>query len=342
MEVEVLMIRAMAKRILRQMKHDRRTLALIFGAPIILLTLIYFILSESTASFTVAAVNCPIDYIEKLEVYDVSVVRMTDSEAYDAIKRGEIIASIAMENNNMKILMDGSNSSETAQILNVIKSARLNGSNVAGNYIDVNYVYGYEGLTMFDNFGSVLIGFIVFFFVFLIAGISFLQERTSGTLDRLLSTPIKRWEVVVGYVAGFGIIVMIQSAIIATYCVYVLKIMMIGSFILVMFTVLLAAITALTLGVLMSTLAKNEFQMIQFIPLIVVPQIFFSGIFNVPESLLVFGRLMPLYYVADALNKIMIKGLGFADIAIDIAVLVGFSVVFMALNTRLLKRYRDI
>ena len=321
MEVEVLMIRAMAKRILRQMKHDRRTLALIFGAPIILLTLIYFILGESTVSFSVAAVNCPMDYIEKMENYDVSVVRMTDSEAYDAIKRGEIIASIVMENNNMEILMDGSNSSETAQILNIIKSARLNvnGSNFTTNSIDVDYVYGYEGLTMFDNFGSVLIGFIVFFFVFLIAGISFLQERTSGTLDRLLSTPIKRWEVVVGYVAGFGVIVMIQSAIIVTYCVYVLKIMMIGSFVLVMFTVLLAAITALTLGVLMSTLAKNEFQTIQFIPLIVVPQIFFSGIFNVPESLLVFGRLMPLYYVADALNKIMIKGLGIADIVVDIA-----------------------
>ena len=336
------MVKAMAKRILRQLKHDRRTLALIFGAPIILLTLIYFILSESTAAFTVAAINCPLDYIERLEEVDVSVTRMTESEAYDALQRGDIIASIIMEDNQMDVMIDGSNSSETAQVLNLLKTARLNVSAGSANNIEVKYIYGYEGLSMFDNFGSVLIGFIVFFFVFLIAGISFLQERTSGTLERLLSTPIKRWEVVVGYVTGFGLIVMVQSVIIATYCVYVLRIMMVGSFALVMLVVLLAAIAALTLGVLMSTLAKNEFQMIQFIPLIVVPQIFFSGIFNIPDILLVIGRCMPLYYVADALNKIMIKGLGFADIAVDVFVLVGFSAVFMTLNTKLLKRYREI
>ncbi|MGN0711138.1 MAG: ABC transporter permease [Anaerovoracaceae bacterium] len=336
------MIRAVVKRILRQMKNDRRTLALIFGAPVFLLTLIYFILADSTVNISVAAVNCPIDYIESLEEEEVRVMRMTEAEAYNALERGEINAALTLENNKMEVLIDGSNSSDTSQTLNLIKSAKLNLNPASADTIDVEYIYGYEGLGMFDNFGSVLIGFIVFFFVFLIAGISFLQERTSGTLEKLLSTPIKRWQIVVGYVAGFGILVTVQSVIIASYCVYVLRIMMIGNFFLVLLVVLLAAVTALTLGILISTMAKNEFQMIQFIPIIIVPQVFFSGLFDISEGLMVIGRFMPLYYVADALGKIMIKGMGIEDIFCDIAVLVGFSAVFMILNTKVLKKYRRL
>lgn len=336
------MIRAMVKRILRQMRHDKRTLALVFGAPVMLLTLVYFVLGDSEANLCVAAVNCPMEYIERLEDLNVSVVRMSETEAYEALKASEINASVSIENNKMDIRIDGSNSSETAQTLNLLKTAKMNAAVSMANMIDVEYVYGYEGLPMFDNFGSVLIGFIVFFFVFLISGISFLQERTSGTLERLLSTPIERWQVVVGYAMGFGVIVTIQSVIVALYCVYVLKVMMIGNFFLVLLVVLLAAITALTLGVLLSTMAKNEFQMIQFIPIVVVPQVFFSGLFELSEGWLMIGRVMPLYYVADALNKIMIKGMGFREIFIDVAVLVSFSVVFMVLNTKMLKKYREI
>ena len=335
------MIRAMIKRILRQMKHDKRTLALVFGAPIMLLTLIYFVLGDSVADINVAAVNCPAEYIERLEELEVKVIRMTETEAYQALVESEINASVIIENNEMLISIDGSNSSKTAQTLNLLKTAKMNASSIY-NLVDVEYVYGYDGLPMFDNYGSVLIGFIVFFFVFLISGISFLQERTSGTLERLLSTPIERWQVVVGYAMGFGIIVMIQSVIVAFYCVYVLKVMMIGNFLLVLLVVLLAAITALTLGVLMSTLAKNEFQMIQFIPIVVVPQVFFSGLFDLSEGWLLVGRVMPLYYVADALNKIMIKGMGLKEIFVDVAVLVTFSVTFMILNTKILKKYREI
>lgn len=336
------MIRAMIKRILRQMKHDKRTLALVFGAPIMLLTLIYFVLGDSVADISVAAVNCPAEYIERLEALEVKVIRMTEEDAYQALVDSEINASIIIENNKLMISIDGSNSSKTTQTLNLLRTAKMNASAITSNLIDVKYVYGYDGLPMFDNFGSVLIGFIVFFFVFLISGISFLQERTSGTLERLLSTPIERWQVVVGYVMGFGIIVMIQSVIVAFYCVYVLKVMMIGNFFLILLVVLLAAITALTLGVLMSTLAKNEFQMIQFIPIVVVPQVFFSGLFDLSEGWLLVGRVTPLYYVADALNKIMIKGMGFKEIFVDIAVLVTFSLTFMILNTKILKKYREI
>lgn len=207
---------------------------------------------------------------------------------------------------------------------------------------EINYVYGAGDLKMFDNFGSLFIGFLVFFFTFLISGISFLQERTSGTLEKLLSTPIRRWEIVTGYILGFGTVTIVQSAIITFYVIYVLNVMMIGSLWLVMMITLLSAMTALSLGMLLSTAATSEFQMIQFIPIVIVPQVFFTGLFDLSPEWALVGKFMPLYYVADALDKVMIRGQGLTAIALDTGVLLGLTLIFMTANTILLKRYRNI
>jgi ABC-2 type transport system permease protein len=207
---------------------------------------------------------------------------------------------------------------------------------------DVYYIYGYEDLSTFDNFGTILIGFMIFFFVFLVAGISFLQERTTGTLEKLLSTPIRRWEIVTGYVLGFGIITVIQSVLISLYVVYILGVMMTGSIFLVLIITFCTAMLALTLGILLSTAANNEFQMIQFIPVVVVPQVFFSGLFELSPVWQAVGRAMPLHYVADALKEVMIKGNGISQVYVDLLVMICLSLLFMFANTLLLKRYRRI
>ncbi|MGR5876801.1 ABC transporter permease [Bacillus pacificus] len=111
---------------------------------------------------------------------------------------------------------------------------------------------------------------------------SFVRERLSGTLERLLSTPIKRWEIVVGYIIGFGIFAFIQSIIIVSF--FSLYFRFVCSWLymanLLIITCMLS-LTALTLGTFLSAYANNEFQMIQFIPLVIVPQIFFSGLFPI-------------------------------------------------------------
>lgn len=139
--------------------------------------------------------------------------------------------------------------------------------------LSIQFLHGTEDMGNFDYFGPVLLGFFVFFFVFIIAGVSFIRERTVGTLERLLSTPIRKWELVIGYVAGFGVITFIQSALISAYAIYVLDMMMEGSFFDLLFIILSLAFTALTLGILISTFANNELQMIQFIPIVIVPQL---------------------------------------------------------------------
>ena len=143
-------------------------------------------------------------------------------------------------------------------------------------------------------------------------------------------------------VEGYGAITVVQSAIITFYVIYVLKVMMIGSLWLVMLVTLLSAMTALSLGILLSTAASSEFQMIQFIPIVIVPQVFFTGLFDLSPGWAAVGKIMPIYYVADALDKIMIRGSGFGPIALDVIILLGLTGAFMAANTLLLKRYRRI
>jgi ABC-2 type transport system permease protein len=336
-------VRALAFRILNQLRHDRRTLALMLVAPIFLLTLVYFILADTVPVVNIAVVNAPAGFEDRLEEYNVRGLRYSESEARLALEQREVIASIQIIGGKSYIEVDGSNPAKAKVALTALEQAK---NSVLFSRTDlkseVNYIYGQEDLPTFDNFGATLIGFIIFFFVFLVAGISFLQERTTGTLEKLLSTPIRRWEIVVGYVLGFGLFTVMQSFLFSWYCVYVLKVMMIGSFALILLITLLTAMIALTLGILASTLANNEFQMIQFIPLIIVPQIFFSGLFDLPPGIEVFGYVMPLYYIADALTEVMIRGSGLVVIAWDLGIMLAYSVLFMTLNTLLLKKYRRI
>ncbi|MDQ0162126.1 ABC transporter DrrB family efflux protein [Bacillus alveayuensis] len=174
---------------------------------------------------------------------------------------------------------------------------------------------------------------------------SFLRERTSGTLERLLATPIRRHELVFGYVIGFGLFTAIQATLISGYAIRVLNMMLVGSFWYVLLITLLLAMTALTLGTLLSAFANNELQMIQFIPLVIVPQVFFSGLFPLDamaDWLASFSVIMPLTYGANALREIMIRGNGFESFQQDVYILLAFSVVFIILNVIVLKRYRRL
>lgn len=337
-------IKAIAFRIFTELKHDKRTLALVLFAPILMLTLIFFVLNSSLSNSNVGVLNAPSDYFDRLYDNNVTATRFLDKKsAFESLEKGEITAVINIINGKSYIYVDGSNSQEASMAINLLETAKKQPQPVRADQVsDITYIYGAEDLETFDNFGSVLIGVLVFFFVFIVAGMSFLQERTTGTLEKMLSTPIKRWELILGYVLGFGGLTVVQSSLITFYVVYVLGIMMIGSIWLVLLITLLTAISALTLGMLLSTAASSQFQMLQFIPIIIVPQIFFCGLFQLSPGWDAVGRIMPLYYSADALNEIMVRGNGFNAVLIDILVLLAFSTAFVFGNIKLLKKYRNI
>ena len=338
-------IKALMVRILLQLAHDKRTIGLMILAPILVLTLMSFIFDGSNYHPKIGIINAPLNFVNKLEGNDAKVIRYTENDGYIILKSSEIDALINFEGGIPKITLEGSDPSKSQSVINLTQKALSLSGLTPTAKPDITYLYGYEDMASFDNFGPILIGFFVFFFVFLIAGVAFLKERTTGTLERILATPLRRWEIVIGYLLGFGVFTIIQSALIAWFSINILNIMMIGSFYLVLFITILTALVALTIGTFISAFANNELQVIQFIPIIVVPQVFFSGLFDLstmPPWLQSFGHFMPLWYSADALRNIMIRGKGLSDILFDSFILILICIIFTLANILALKKYRKI
>lgn len=340
-------IKALVIRILRQIIRDKRTMALLIFAPILILTMLHLVFNGNDYIPKVGFVNIPHILEEQIERGDASISH------YDSLKEAEVDLEqqnidgyIMFENNVPSITLEGSDPSVNNATIKWIQNAfKPLQATEEMNELEIVFLHGSTDMGQFDYFGPVLLGFFVFFFVFLIAGVSFLRERTTGTLERLLSSPLRKWEIVVGYILGFGFFTMIQATIIATYAIYVLGMLMEGGFMYVLLITLCLSLTALTLGTLLSAFANNELQMIQFIPIAIVPQLFFSGLFNletISEWLNWIGPLTPLYYAANALRDVMVRGYGWEDIYIDILMLLGFSFIFVMLNIVALRKYRKI
>ncbi len=335
-------MRAVMMRILLQLKHDKRTMVLMIFAPILVLTMMSFIFNGSDYHPKIGIINAPMSFVNKLEDSDAKVIRYDENTSYEALKRSKIDAMINFKSGIPQIELEGSDPAKNNAVLVLVQKAMQQTTQIVP---EITYLYGYENMSSFDNFGPILIGFFVFFFVFLISAFSFLGELTSGTLERLLSTPLHRWEIIMGYILGFGVFTIIQSALIAWYSIHVLKIMMVGSFGFVLLITILTALIALSLGTLISIFADNELQVIQFIQIILVPQVFFSGLFDLSTMapwLQAIGRFMPLWYIADALRNIMIRGKGWSDIAMNVLILTIICVFLVIANILTLKKYRKI
>ncbi|MFQ3543971.1 ABC transporter permease [Halobacillus rhizosphaerae] len=330
------------KRILMQFRRDKRSMALMIIAPMLVLTLMWLVLNNNDQSLEIGIVDVPAQLTNQLDNEDIQLHQLTKAEAMDQLSDASLDAVIQWHNGKPKVVIEGSDPSTASSVKNLLQQTL---SGTSKSPMSVEFLHGSSDLNLFDYIGPVLIGFFVFFFVFIVGGVSFLRERTQGTLERVLATPLKRSELVLGYLGGFGLFTILQSLLIAAFSIYVLKVFMIGWFIYVLLVTFLLALTALSLGTLLSAFAKNKFQMIQFIPLVIVPQVFFSGLFPVEGLsfwLQAIGKIMPLTYGAEALRGIMLRGEGLADIQLYIYILAGFAILFTLLNILALKRHRRL
>lgn len=343
-------IRAITLRILQQFIHDKRTMALMFIAPLLVLSLMSLVFNGDAYEPKIGVSGSAAVFSSVLELQKAEVTEYDNDESGNAaLKAGDIDAYITMKGAAPGVVLEGSDPTANRAVLmalqEAIQSLQPAAAGTGQNQPQISYLYGAEDMKTIDRFGPIMIGVFVFFFVFLIAGVSFLRERTTGTLERLLSTPLRRWEIVLGYVCGFGIFTVFQALLISWFSVQVLGIMMAGSFGYVLLMTLLLSMSALTLGTLLSAFAANELQMIQFIPLVIVPQIFLSGLFpldTLPLWLQRVGLVTPIYYGSQALMDIMIRGKGWNDIALDVFMLIGFSLLFMLLNVLALRKHRKM
>jgi len=200
--------------------------------------------------------------------------------------------------------------------------------------------FPYEGIL--DNIAPALLTTMALFFSFLLTGISFLRDRSQGTMERLMVSPVSRLDVVIGYLFGFFLFALTQTLIIVLFTIYAFGIEFQGDLWQILVFQVFVITGAVTLGIFTSTFARNEFQMVQFIPLIIVPQIFLSGVLwpveQMPDYLQWLSAVMPLRYAIDGLNDIMLQGKNLLDVGFELAMLAGFAVVTSILAAITLRR----
>ena len=161
---------------------------------------------------------------------------------------------------------------------------------------------------VFDQFGGAILALFPFIVMFLITSITTLRERRSGTLERLMTTPLGKPDFILGYALAFGLLAVFQTAIAVSFAVWVCGLEIEGSIWLLFAVTVADALLGTALGLLASAFARTEFQVVQFMPLLVFPQILLGGIFiprdQLPEVLEAISDWLPLSYAIDALTAV--------------------------------------
>ena len=371
---------ALFRRVTLEIVRDRPSLALLFIAPLVMSGLITFIIREGeTPTIDAVVVNgagirgaiVAAQLGTTIEAGGGSVVLVDDAAAAsDAVRDGEASVAVILPaeltsgsapaltllTNGLDPIGDGT---QLGLLQRSIMDTAAAITGAAAPSITHVTVYGAPSADPIARFAPAIVGFFAYFFVYLLTGVSFLRERIGGTLERLMATPVSRGEIVAGYSMGFGLLAMIQMAVLLTWVLGSLAIAPIGplpafsiglgvetagSAAYAFLVVVLLAIGAVSLGILVSTFARTEFQVIQSIPLVMVPQFLLSGILfpvsSLPEVLKPLVAIMPLHYAVDGLRRVFVAGADLTSSALlsDLLVLAGFAVIFGIIAAMTIRR----
>lgn len=195
---------------------------------------------------------------------------------------------------------------------------------------------------LFDRIGITMLGILPFVVMFLITAIAMQRERVSGTLERLMTTPISKLDLLAGYASAFSVAAAAQAAVACLVAFWLLGLNSAGSPALVVLIAILDAVLGVALGLLASAFARTEFQAVQFMPVIVLPQFFLCGLLvprgQLPGWLEALSNVMPLSYAVDALQQVSTHTGATGLMWRDLAVVAAFAAVALILGAATLRR----
>ncbi len=372
---------AVTRRIFKDLRNDKRTIGLIFLAPIFAMFIFGLAFSGDVKDASVVIVNNdegftpPFDNFTSLsegiisnldrEVLEIEFLE-DETEAIDKVENGEAYAVIILPENftrdvytktqsasfsgntTIELMMDRTNinvADAIAKTLNsaVIKTMEEEGTEAVISVDSEDAIYG-KNADFMDFFVPGIIAFVVYFLTTILTLISFVGERTSGTLDRILATPVTEGEIVAGYAMAFSVFGTLQALLLLIVGIVVFDITIIGHVALAFACIALLAVVCQALGILLSSLARREAQAIQLLPFVVLPAFLLSGIFwpieAIPKWLRPASYLIPPTYTANACRAVMLRGWGLDMIWTDMLALLIFAMVFLTLAIVSLKKRR--
>jgi len=367
---------ALFRRVVAEIRRDHPSLALLFIAPVLVTGLLTFILREGQATSVDAvmvngagapAITAALR--SQLEADGGSLRDVADeAAAIQAVRDDDASVAIVLPATTgapptIKVITYGLDLAGDASQLAALQRALI--GSVAGAAriplptIQHEALYGTPTDDPMASFAPAMVGFFTYFFVYLLTGVSFLRERTGGTLERLMATPVTRGEIVLGYMLGFVLFATLQVAVLLAWVLGEVSVPAIGplpefslglgvatagSPLLAFLVVVLLALGAVSLGIFLSTFARTELQVIQFIPLVLVPQFLLSGVLfpvsSLPEILQPLVKVMPLNYAVDGLRQVFVRGadLSAFELQVDLLVLAGVAVFFATIASLTIRR----
>ena len=371
---------AFFRRVAQEIRRDHRSVALLFVVPIVMTGLVTFIVREGQSPVVDAVVVndagpagiAAAAALDAALAQDDGSAEIVADEAAARTAVEDATASIAIflpaglgtaEPGTVTLLTDGLDPSGEATQVAAVQRAMLA---AVGTYtgrplptIEHTTLYGVPSDDPMAPFAPAILAFLAYFFVYILTGISFLRERMGGTLERLMATPITRGEVVLGYTLGFGLFATLQVGLLLIWSFASVEVPALGplpsfwiglglpiagSPLLAYLVVVLTALGAVSLGIFVSTFARTELQVVQFIPIVIVPQFLLSGVLfpisGLPEVLQPLVWLMPLTYAADGLRQVLIAGADLATPALqlDLVVLTAIALFFAGIAALTIRR----
>ncbi len=267
-----------------------------------------------------------------------AIIIFSEDFTYDALTKKKI---------NIEVKLDGAEPQSCLAIKGVISAvlAEAFGDTFDRSSFNVDeYFYNNrdstgEQVKSITYFTPAILCFVVFFFSFMLTMLSFLRERNQGTMERILTSPLKRSELIIGYVLSFSILALLEATTVLIATIFIFDAQIEFS-ILALFQayliIYLIVFGALGLGIFLSTLAKTEFQIVQFVPLIIMPFMLLSGVWSpietLPDWLRPLSAIIPLTYSNSGMRDILIRGESLLDILPQIGFLAIFDVVMIALG----------
>lgn len=204
----------------------------------------------------------------------------------------------------------------------------------------LRYIFDTE--QAFDRIAPALLGIFPFTIMFLVTSVGTLRERRSGTLERLMTMPIGRFDFLLGYAFAFGMVAILQVGIVSAVTLTWLGLDIQGSIIVLLLVAALDALLGTALGLFVSAFARTEFQAVQFLPVVVLPQALLCGLFvprdEMAKLLEWTSNVFPLSYAVEAMNLVTLTSETSSDIWRDLAVVGGASLLGLILGAATLRR----
>ncbi len=200
----------------------------------------------------------------------------------------------------------------------------------------------FDGTGVFDRIGAPLLGIFPFVVMFIVTSVATLRERTSGTLERLLSTPLGKLDFLAGYALAFGALALGQAVVATAFAVWVCGLEVAGALWALVLVAVLDAVLGTSIGLFASAFARTEFQAVQFMPAFILPQFLLCGLLvprdGLPRVLELLSDVLPLSYAVDAMQTVAAVPDATGEISAEVAVILAFALAALVLGALTLPR----